>query len=30
MQYTLLRTDQPLDGALRSFLTARASRLHHT
>jgi len=30
MDYTLLRTDQPLDGALRSFLTSRASRLHRT
>lgn len=29
MDYTLLRTDLPLDTALRTFLTTRASRLHH-
>jgi uncharacterized protein (DUF58 family) len=28
MDYTLLRTDQPLETALRTFLTARATRLH--
>ncbi|MFN0050642.1 MAG: DUF58 domain-containing protein [Planctomycetales bacterium] len=30
MDYARLRTDQPLDVALRSFLSARASRLHRT
>lgn len=30
MDYTLLRTDAPLDGALRGFLTGRASHLHKT
>jgi uncharacterized protein (DUF58 family) len=30
MDYALLRTDQPLDIALRTFLSARASRLHRT
>lgn len=30
MDYTLLRTDQPLDVALRTFLAGRASRLHKT
>jgi uncharacterized protein (DUF58 family) len=30
MDYALLRTDQPLDTALRTFLAARASRLHRT
>lgn len=30
MDYTLLRTDAPLDVSLRSFLTSRASRLHKT
>lgn len=30
MDYTLLRTDQPLDTALRSFLAARSHRLHRT
>jgi uncharacterized protein (DUF58 family) len=30
MDYTLLRTDAPLDAALRTFLTSRATRLHRT
>jgi uncharacterized protein (DUF58 family) len=30
MDYTLLRTDQPLDVALRTFLTGRASHMHRT
>lgn len=30
MDYTLLRTDQPLETALRTFLTARATRLRRT
>jgi len=30
MDYTLLRTDVPLDVSLRSFLVSRASRLHRT
>ena len=30
MDYALLRTDQPLDIALRTFLAGRASRLHRT
>jgi uncharacterized protein (DUF58 family) len=30
MDYALLRTDQPLDTALRTFLAGRASRLHRT
>lgn len=30
MDYALLRTDQPLDVALRTFLAGRASRLHRT
>jgi len=30
MDYALLRTDQPLDIALRTFLSGRASRLHRT
>jgi uncharacterized protein (DUF58 family) len=30
MDYTLLRTDQPLDVALRTFLSGRAMRLHRT
>ena len=30
MEYTLLRTDMPLDAALTSFLSGRARRLHHT
>jgi uncharacterized protein (DUF58 family) len=30
MDYTLLRTDQPLDVALRTFLTGRASHMHKT
>ncbi|HLJ10700.1 MAG TPA: DUF58 domain-containing protein [Planctomycetaceae bacterium] len=30
MDYTLLRTDMPLDVALRTFLSGRARRLHRT
>jgi len=30
MDYALLRTDQPLDVALRAFLTGRASHMHRT
>ena len=30
MDYMLLRTDQPLDVGLRTFLSARAMRLHRT
>jgi uncharacterized protein (DUF58 family) len=30
MDYTLLRADQPLDVALRTFLTGRASHMHRT
>jgi uncharacterized protein (DUF58 family) len=30
MDYTLLRTDQPLNAALRTFLTARSTRIHRT
>jgi uncharacterized protein (DUF58 family) len=30
MDYTLLRTDQSLDVALRTFLTGRASHMHRT
>jgi uncharacterized protein (DUF58 family) len=30
MDYTLLRTDQPLDVALRTFLSGRASHMHRT
>jgi uncharacterized protein (DUF58 family) len=30
MDYALVRTDQPLDVALRTFLAGRASRLHRT
>jgi hypothetical protein len=28
MDYMLLRTDHPLDSALRTFLSSRATRLH--
>jgi hypothetical protein len=30
MDYTLLRTDQPLDVALRTFLAGRAGHIHRT
>ncbi|MGQ0635138.1 MAG: DUF58 domain-containing protein [Planctomycetaceae bacterium] len=30
MDYALVRTDQPLDIALRTFLTGRSARLHRT
>jgi hypothetical protein len=30
MDYALMRTDRPLDVALRTFLSVHASRLHRT